>query len=263
MAKVIPSLDTREQCVRFAKLAEQVELYEDMVNAMKKAVGFKSDEPLSTEERNLLSVAYKNVVGARRSAWRIISSIESKSAEANKEQCHAYKEKIEKELMETCHEVIKLVEDHVLPPLKKIDGNPDISAEEKGRNTEALVFFAKMLGDYFRYTVECKEGDEREQNTKNAGKHYEDAYEKAKADIKPTNPIRLGLALNYSVFYYEILSDPGKACLLAKSAFDDAIAQLDSLPEDSYKDSTLIMQLLRDNLTLWTSENDAGQEDDD
>ena len=67
--------------------------------------------------------------------------------------------------------------------------------------------------------------------------------------------IRLGLALNYSVFHYEIRNEPDKACSLAKSAFDDAIAELDTLSEESYKDSTLIMQLLRDNLTLWTTDD--------
>lgn len=70
----------------------------------------------------------------------------------------------------------------------------------------------------------------------------------------------MGLALNFSVFYYEILNSPDRACHLAKQAFDDAIAELDSLSEESYRDSTLIMQLLRDNLTLWTSSDGADGE---
>lgn len=78
--------------------------------------------------------------------------------------------------------------------------------------------------------------------------------------LPPTNPIRLGLALNYSVFYYEILNLPADACSLAKTAFDDAISELDSLQEEQYKDATLIMQLIRDNLTLWTSDQ-AGDDE--
>lgn len=87
---------------------------------------------------------------------------------------------------------------------------------------------------------------------------YKAASEVAVTELAPTHPIRLGLALNFSVFYYEILNSPDKACHLAKQAFDDAIAELDTLSEESYKDSTLIMQLLRDNLTLWTSDMQEG-----
>ncbi|XP_020871366.1 14-3-3-like protein, partial [Arabidopsis lyrata subsp. lyrata] len=76
----------------------------------------------------------------------------------------------------------------------------------------------------------------------------------ANSELAPKHPIRLGLALNFSVFYYEILNSPDRACNLAKQAFDEAIAELDTLGEESYKDSTLIMQLLRDNLTLWTAD---------
>ncbi|THG20722.1 hypothetical protein TEA_005829 [Camellia sinensis var. sinensis] len=81
-----------------------------------------------------------------------------------------------------------------------------------------------------------------------------DMLRKANTELAPTHPIRLGLALNFSVFYYEILNSPDRACSLAKQAFDEAIAELDTLGEDSYKDSTLIMQLVHDNLTLWTSD---------
>lgn len=87
----------------------------------------------------------------------------------------------------------------------------------------------------------------------NTDRVYQNATDVAQTDLTPTHPIRLGLALNFSVFYYEILNSPDRACHLAKQAFDDAIAELDSLSEESYRDSTLIMQLLRDNLTLWTS----------
>merc|ERR1739838_144508 len=90
---------------------------------------------------------------------------------------------------------------------------------------------------------------------------YKAAFEVAQKEMQPTHPIRLGLALNFSVFYYEILNNPERACTLAKTTFDEAIAELDTLNEDSYKDSTLIMQLLRDNLTLWTSENQGDEAD--
>ena len=99
-------------------------------------------------------------------------------------------------------------------------------------------------GDYHRYLAEFALGDKRKTS---ADKSLE-ATEVAQTDLAPTHPIRLGLALNFSVFYYEILNSPDQACHLAKQAFDDAIAELDTLSEESYKDSTLIMQLLRDNL---------------
>ncbi|CAN1241112.1 14-3-3-like protein GF14-C [Linum perenne] len=180
-----------------AKLAEQAERYEEMVEFMEKVAKTVDVEELTVEERNLLSVAYKNVIGARRASWRIISSIEQKEESRGNEDhvsiIKEYRSKIETELSKICDALLQ-----------------DI----------------------------------------------------ALADLAPTHPIRLGLALNFSVFYYEILNSPDRACNLAKQAFDEAISELDTLGEESYKDSTLIMQLLRDNLTLWTSDitDDAGDE---
>lgn len=99
----------------------------------------------------------------------------------------------------------------------------------------------------------CSIGN-KQTTVSNSQQAYQEAFEISKKEMQPTHPIRLGLALNFSVFYYEILNSPEKACSLAKTAFDEAIAELDTLNGESYKDSTLIMQLLRDNLTVSTSD---------
>lgn len=208
------------------------------------------NEALSNEERNLLSVAYKNVVGARRSSWRVISSIEQKtSADGNEkkiEMVRAYREKIEKELEAVCQDVLNLLDNFLIKNCSETQH-------------ESKVFYLKMKGDYYRYLAEVATGEKRATVVESSEKAYNEAHEISKEHMQPTHPIRLGLALNYSVFYYEIQNAPEQACHLAKTAFDDAIAELDTLNEDSYKDSTLIMQLLRDNLTLWTSD----QQDDE
>jgi len=236
----------KEEQVQRAKLAEQAERYDDMAAAMKQVT--ETGVELSNEERNLLSVAYKNVVGARRSSWRVISSIEQKTEGSERKQSMAkeYREKVEKELKEICQDVLCLLDKFLIA---------------KASNAESKVFYLKMKGDYFRYLAEVATGDDRAGVVDDSQKSYQDAFEIAKSDMQPTHPIRLGLALNFSVFYYEILNSPDKACSLAKQAFDDAIAELDTLNEDSYKDSTLIMQLLRDNLTLWTSDTQAEADD--
>merc|ERR1712060_216944 len=109
----------------------------------------------------------------------------------------------------------------------------------------------KMKADYYRYLAE---GANKSEHSTKADDAYKVASNAAHS-LAPTHPIRLGLALNYSVFLYEVQDKQQEACTLAKQAFDDAIAELDTLDEESYKDSTLIMQLLRDNLTLWTSDD--------
>ena len=234
----------REELVQKAKLAEQAERYDDMSAAMKKVT--EAGQELTNEERNLLSVAFKNVVGARRSSWRVVSSIEAKTEGNEKKQNMAkeYRERIEKELNDICQDVLGLLDKHLIA---------------KASNAESKVFYLKMKGDYYRYLAEVS-GQAKTEVVGESEKAYQAAHDIAKEQMQPTHPIRLGLALNFSVFFYEIQNSPEKACALAKQAFDDAIAELDTLNEDSYKDSTLIMQLLRDNLTLWTSDQKDDEE---
>jgi 14-3-3 protein epsilon len=254
----------RETLVFQAKLAEQAERYEDMVVNMRDVAMLKEKE-LTVEERNLLSVAYKNVIGAKRASWRVLHSIEmreqdktaSESEVFNKHKAVCqYKQRVEEELEAVCQDVLELIKKHLV---------------DSATSTESVVYYYKMSGDYYRYLAEFKKEGDKDAASQNAKEAYDEAKRRAEPQsngaepntfLPPTHPIRLGLALNFSVFYYEILNKPEDACRLAKKAFDDAIAELDQLQEDSYKDATLIMQLLRDNLTLWTSDDETTNEDD-
>lgn len=236
-------VNTVEEGVFLAKVAEQAERYEDMLTFL--APLLKKAEELQTEERNLVSVAFKNLSGSKRTAWRALTAIEENPKyEKYHEKTKTYKAKIEEELKKVCKDAIKTI---------------DTSLFKNATSAEAKVFYLKMKADYYRYTGEVCTGSELEEVSLKANENYESA-KKASETLAPTDPVRIGLALNYSVFLYEIRKKPKEACAMAKVAFDEAISGLQDLDEDKYKDSTAIMQLLKDNLTLWTSELEEGEE---
>jgi hypothetical protein len=243
--KLVSGDDARNQIVAMARTAEAAERYDDMTKFMKWLVKVvvEKGSTLTVEERNLLSVAYKNVIGSRRASWRTLHAELSQDGQAGQEFesiLQEYKSQVEKELKSTCDDILDLLKNKLINSCADSDGDPK-------------VFYLKMTADYYRYLAESvtDQGHDR-----HCAEYYEKAYKIAEVQLKPTHPIRLGLALNYSVCHYEILKDQESACKLAKKAFDDAISKLDKLEEADYKDSTLIMQLLRDNLTLWTSDAD-------
>ncbi|KAF2589421.1 hypothetical protein F2Q70_00040351 [Brassica cretica] len=208
----------REKQIYLAKLSEQTGRYDEMVEAMKKVA--ELDVELTLEERNLVYVGYRTVIGAKRDFWRTLSSVEhkewSKENEENVKRIKNYCKRVEDEIAKVCNDI----------PVWNLP-----------------------KGDYYRYLAEFSSGAER----KEAGDQSLEAY-KVETDLAPTHPLGLGLALNFSVFYHEILNSPESAIQLTKQALDDAIAELDSLNEQPYKDSTRIMQKLSDNLALWTAE---------
>lgn len=242
-----------------ATLSERSERYEAMVAYMKDAIKISHEHKLLLDQKahNLFSIAYKNLAGSRRASWRVLSAekVKYKGKEDEKQEIvNEHLEKVENELREICQEAIKIIGKYIL------------SKDDIKNSKESSIFFLKMKGDYYRYKAEVEKENELKNSTDEAHKAYEKAFQESMA-LLPTNPIRLGLALNYSVFYYEILKKVDEACKLAKASFDNAIAELETLSEDHYKDSTLILQLLRDNLTLWTSSEkpsddpDYGEED--
>jgi len=239
----------REQSVFRAKVAEQAECFEEMVVAMKKVVQLNPD--LNVEERNLLSIAYKNLISPKRTAWRIISSLHDK--EKNKDpnswklvQMRELRESIERQLHTVCGEILDLIDQLLLPAAKA---------------TDAKVFWEKMKGDYYRYIAEFEREEKKQAAQKKAFDSYQLALNDGK-DLAATDPILLGLALNFSVFHYEIMGDKEKAIEMAKKYFDVALPKIETLDGEAYKDTTLILQLLRDNISLWTA-SESDNEDSD
>lgn len=143
---------SREDNVFMAKLAEQAERYDDMADYLMKLVRSAGSQQITLEERNLFSVAYKNRVGARRAAWRIMSSIEQKEESRGNEDHVAaikgYRGKIESELSEICDEILSLLDSYLIP---------------SSTDAESKVFYLKMRGDYQRYLAEFRTGAERKE----------------------------------------------------------------------------------------------------
>ena len=233
-----------EESIFMGRVAEQAERFEDMVEFLTPVVQEKGAN-LSVEERNLLSVAFKNLVGSRRTAWRTISAIEQNPKYAHFADAIAgYKKRIEEELFKNCESIISNVETNIL---------------KTAQDGESKAFFLKMVGDYYRYIAESASGDKLKEVTGKALEAYDNAVSAAEG-LGACNPIKLGLALNFSVFHYEVMSDSAKACELAKTALTEAQAKASDNDED-YKDAHSILELLQENLALWNEDDKKDVED--
>lgn len=238
---------TREEYVYLAKLYEKAERFPDMIKSINKYV--ELDPKLTKEERNLLSAGYKNIISDKRSNWRLLNNLERKEEEKkNMTQSANIKEvksKIEKELNDICDQIQSLIDKFLVP---------------NATDVENKVFYLKLKADYFRYKCEFANDKEFEDACANAEKVYKEAYELSNKEMPITNSTRLGLDLNFSVFYYEIKGLKEEACNIAKNAFDEAMKNLDDLEKSKAKDTLLIIQLLKENLILWTSEMNGEEE---
>ena len=244
---------SRSILVAHAKIAEYAQRYEDMCELMKRVVELGND--LNNDERNLLSTAYKHVTGMKRQSLRIVTCIEQKSKLENDPRVNIvskYREKVESDLEKSCLEIIELIDNYLL--------------KGSNSNLEKSMFYNKIKGDCYRYLCEASPiPDKQKKLVTYAKMAYSNALTKSQS-VDPVNPIRLGLSLNYAVFLYEIQKCHKKAVLLAQSAFDLAMSQVDKLKESAYQDSTYIMQMLKDNIKMWTNlltekENPATDDD--
>ncbi|KNA15789.1 hypothetical protein SOVF_094970 [Spinacia oleracea] len=234
------TLNDRYFTVYLAKVALSANRYADMAEAMKKLAKF--DVEFTDEERNLLSTAYKNVIGRKRESRRTFCDLEKEEKDqTNLMRIRDYRLKIESEITNHCNDAIKMIDDHLLP---------------FASTTESTIFFLNMKADNYRYLAEIKSGDERDEAADKSLKAYEEGMALAMADnLSVAHPARLGLALNLSVFYYDIMNSCKRACTFAKETYDEATLELIK-KRDYPKECSIIMQCLRDNVSFWALEEE-------
>ncbi|KAK7013573.1 protein BMH2 [Favolaschia claudopus] len=246
---------SREQSMHLARLADKANRFGDMLEYMKAVVTSGID--LTSEERNLFCAAYKMTVDSHRRSWKVITSVE-KSGEVTGHPIHLAlarkcKAKIEKDLTQTCEEVLHTLETQLISGA--ISHEAQVFSQKMCVSCVRSVATLKhsiRAGDYYRYLAEVAAAQGLAQSSLEA---YTRANAISAIHLAPTNPIRLGLTLNLSVYYYEIAKSFSMARDTAILAIDSAIPLLESLTEakaPTFYDAVLPIQILQLNLARWT-----------
>jgi len=259
----------RSALLALARAAQQAERWDDMLRFARDIVRTAQlatpGADLTPEERVIFTTAAKQNLSALRAAWRAC-----KLDDSVRDVVDEYKAHLERQLLSLTVELAQLLETTLLRAVM---------------SPEPQIYYRKLVGDFYRYLAEIAVPGAAVLPGANLSapptappapgasassviplgyeekslQAYQVAMRLSSTHLEPTHPTRLGLCLNYSVLLFEVLKDKKPACELARAAFDAAIAKLDDLDEASYKDTTLLMQLLRDNLTLWTAQDQVNE----
>lgn len=236
---------SREENVFMAKLYESTEKFDKMVECIN---SFVAQNPvLNKEEVSLLSSGYKNIINRKRIAWRdlVTKNTEESNNKMKKTEIVAeLKKEAEDEILNIATSLLAVIEKYLIPNAK---------------SDENKVLFLKMKGDFLRYKAEITNGKEYEENHKLSEIAYSEGY-KLSDQLPISNPIRMGLALNFSVLYYEVKLQRDKALSIAEKAYAESLTIIDELDKTLSKDTLLIIQLLKDNISKW--KNDGEEESD-
>jgi len=250
---VLTPKQQRDKYLFHAQLAEEITDYEQLKSNILHLVD--AGRALSDSERKLFLLAFKNCVGARRKAWRVLGQEEQRMLAANSADSllphlRLYKSEVEGEIEAVCAEMLTAI-------------NTLLDVPNGELNTTERVFYWKLRGDYCRYLCEFQQNNQRADSERKAL----DAYNREKDEVMdsayglmPSDPQLLGLALNMSVFHYEILGNRQEGLSLCRDVYEaaekhlrEAHEELDSNLMRSAKD---VLTLLKDNLQPWEQEQD-------
>jgi len=237
----------KERYLWRAKLAQETNRFEDMARYMKLTV--ETGAPMTRDDANMLAVAYKRVLDTKRMARRTLTAVERKDGLAPWEALAAsdYRSRVDGEQLALCNEMLSVVATWFS------------SGRAERADQATSIFYWKLVADYKRYTAEAVvDPGQRDCAVAESRAAYEQAFRLGQHALRPIDPVRLGLMLNYSVFLYQVCHQRQQGHDLAKRAFDEALSEIDAIDRyNTYDDSTIILRLIRDNLAIWAQEIDA------
>jgi len=228
----------REDCVIHAKISETSQRYYEMVEDVRAFCSMNQE--LDVEEQNLLASSYKHVVNQRRRSWVDLIDFQHKNPNLDENKLEIldeYRKKIQKELEIYSEEAIHIASGYI-----KMNSN---------MNRESLCFYHLMQADHYRYLCEVALNPEQRRKFFNSAKELYLKAQEISEKLLPVNPLRLSIALNYSIFLSDIVRDEKRAVKVAAEAFEEAKKNAQSLSERSYQDSTLLMEMLKQNIFEW------------
>ncbi|VVT50986.1 uncharacterized protein SAPINGB_P002946 [Magnusiomyces paraingens] len=232
---------TRKNLVLLAKTAEEAERYKDAAKIMKAIV--HTGKELDDEEQTLLYDIYRHLAHNLKVSLKNLSPlVQEETDKHNSKHLHLVQKQIsqiKKELINTCCDIIEILEEDLIPTTTS--------------NKNKVIYY-KMKGDYYNYLINLYSGPQHDEIVQEALEAYVFAFNIANKNLSPTDPTRLGVAINFSVFYHEVIKSTKKSCEIAQQAFNSAFEALDTLTEDNNQKTIASMEILRDNISIFSSE---------
>ncbi len=233
-------MNEMEELSSLAQVAEIAERFEDAAKYMEDLIK-KKKEDLTKEEKNIFYKSNKDIINSKRCALRTTNILEEKEKKHSTQYIPIvtnYKNILESEINDISKNIINIINNYLL---------------KKTLSDESKVFYLKMKADYCRYICEIINTNENQTYVEESEKCYKEANDLVQ-NFPWTNPIRLGLSLNYSVFYYEIKKNVNQAIKIAKEAIKGAKKQFDKIKEEEDKDGAVTLQTLKENVLIWEKE---------
>lgn len=234
-----------EKNIYMALLAQQCSRYEEMFKYLEDLL-IKRNKDFSKKERELLAYGYVSYIKSKRKSLHIVMAYETKEKKNENSifisYIQEYRRTLETDLTQSCQKIIYIIDSLLV---------------KKAENNEAKIFYKKLKGDLNRYIAEYAKDELREKVMRDGLVSYQEAKNLSK-DIPIMNEILLGLILNMSLFYYEVINERKNAIKIADECMIKVDKELPNFDEDNENNKVImaLIGLIKENLENWKIEEE-------